>query len=345
MQSRTHTCGELRITDAGKKVQLSGWMENFREVGAELGFVVIRDFYGTTQIVIETAEMMKTFKAITKESTISRPSSTVDIDVFFPDITDGQSFLAFVDHDASLSPLKLELLRGAEVVQTYFGGDHLYIQEINVYNTNEAPIYLRVSGLHDSDANRYHLKLESFERVEGVDLAVDNLTIESGALSASEAKEVTLDIHNLGSQNAESFTIGYYISQTSEIDESAWRISRQTIAGLNGNTTTSQSISLILPTDMAGGAYHLIARVDDGSEIDDVRPQNNTIRSPEWIFARSCWDVLDPNESLETAHEITFSDNAFDRLAQTLSPPPVSVISRSVIRIFFICRSCSVRKV
>ncbi len=70
MQSRTHTCGELRIGDAGKKVMLSGWLENFREVGAELGFVVIRDFYGTTQIVIETADMMKTFKAITKESTI-----------------------------------------------------------------------------------------------------------------------------------------------------------------------------------------------------------------------------------------------------------------------------------
>ena len=70
MQSRTHTCGELRIGDAGKKVMLAGWLENFREVGAELGFVVIRDFYGTTQIVIETAEMMKTFKAITKESTI-----------------------------------------------------------------------------------------------------------------------------------------------------------------------------------------------------------------------------------------------------------------------------------
>lgn len=70
MQSRTHTCGELRLGDAGKKVMLSGWLENFREVGAELGFVVIRDFYGTTQIVIETAEMMKIFKAITKESTI-----------------------------------------------------------------------------------------------------------------------------------------------------------------------------------------------------------------------------------------------------------------------------------
>ena len=71
MQSRTHTCGELRIADVGKKVRLSGWLENFREVGAELGFVVIRDFYGTTQVVVETAEMMKTFKEITKESTIS----------------------------------------------------------------------------------------------------------------------------------------------------------------------------------------------------------------------------------------------------------------------------------
>ena len=32
MQSRTHTCGELRITDAGKQVKLAGWLENFREV-------------------------------------------------------------------------------------------------------------------------------------------------------------------------------------------------------------------------------------------------------------------------------------------------------------------------
>ncbi len=70
MQSRTHTCGELRLTDAGKTVTLSGWMENMRVVSAALGFVVLRDFYGTTQLVVETEEMMAQFKAITKESTI-----------------------------------------------------------------------------------------------------------------------------------------------------------------------------------------------------------------------------------------------------------------------------------
>ena len=71
MQSRTHTCGELRLSDAGKKVKLVGWMENMREVGSNLGFVVLRDFYGTTQVVIQTEEMMKTFKSVNKESTVS----------------------------------------------------------------------------------------------------------------------------------------------------------------------------------------------------------------------------------------------------------------------------------
>ena len=71
MQNRTHTCGELRLSDAGKSVQICGWLENVREVGAELAFAVVRDFYGTTQVVAETPEMVNTFKSITKESTIS----------------------------------------------------------------------------------------------------------------------------------------------------------------------------------------------------------------------------------------------------------------------------------
>ena len=68
MQNRTHTCGELRLSDAGKQVKISGWMENVRVVSANLAFVVVRDFYGTTQVVAETEDMVNTFKDITKES-------------------------------------------------------------------------------------------------------------------------------------------------------------------------------------------------------------------------------------------------------------------------------------
>ncbi len=71
MQSRTHTCGELRLADCGKTVTLCGWMENVRVVGNNFAFVVLRDFYGTTQIVVETEDMMNIVKSINKESTIS----------------------------------------------------------------------------------------------------------------------------------------------------------------------------------------------------------------------------------------------------------------------------------
>ena len=70
-QSRTHTCGELRLSEAGKNVTIVGWLENVREVGANFAFLVLRDYYGTTQVVVETEEMMKIIKGINKESTIS----------------------------------------------------------------------------------------------------------------------------------------------------------------------------------------------------------------------------------------------------------------------------------
>ncbi len=71
MQNRTHTCNELRLEHVGQKVKIVGWMENVREVGSNFAFVVVRDFYGTTQVVVETEEMMTVVKAINKESTIS----------------------------------------------------------------------------------------------------------------------------------------------------------------------------------------------------------------------------------------------------------------------------------
>ena len=70
-QSRTHTCGELRLQDAGKTVTLCGWMENIREVGNGFAFVVLRDYYGTTQIVLENdEENLALVKSLNKESTL-----------------------------------------------------------------------------------------------------------------------------------------------------------------------------------------------------------------------------------------------------------------------------------
>ncbi len=70
-QSRTHNLGELRLQNVGEHVTLAGWYENIREVSANLAFVVLRDFYGTTQLVIEDEEILKVFKSLNRESTVS----------------------------------------------------------------------------------------------------------------------------------------------------------------------------------------------------------------------------------------------------------------------------------
>ena len=71
MQMRTHTCNELRLEHVGQSVKLVGWMENVRAVGQNFAFVVLRDFYGTTQIVVEREDMMAIIRDLNKESTIS----------------------------------------------------------------------------------------------------------------------------------------------------------------------------------------------------------------------------------------------------------------------------------
>ncbi len=47
---RSNTCGELRLSDAGKKVTLAGWVQRARKMGG-MTFVDVRDRYGITQVV------------------------------------------------------------------------------------------------------------------------------------------------------------------------------------------------------------------------------------------------------------------------------------------------------
>lgn len=70
MQSRTHTCDQLRLSDVGKNVTLVGWYDNSRKVSKNLCFLILRDFYGVTQIVFETEEMIQAIDGVNKESTL-----------------------------------------------------------------------------------------------------------------------------------------------------------------------------------------------------------------------------------------------------------------------------------
>ena len=51
---RTHTCGELRLENAGQKVTLAGWVQRVRKMGG-MSFIDLRDRYGITSRLLQSS--------------------------------------------------------------------------------------------------------------------------------------------------------------------------------------------------------------------------------------------------------------------------------------------------
>ncbi len=90
IQSRTHKCNELRLKDAGSSVTLCGYYENMRKVSKNLGFLVLRDFYGKTQVVIEDEEMMERLSGVNCESTLQITGTVRERSSKNPDMETGE---------------------------------------------------------------------------------------------------------------------------------------------------------------------------------------------------------------------------------------------------------------
>ena len=105
---RTHTCGELRLSDVGKRVVLTGWVSRIRDLGG-IRFLVLRDRYGETQLVVtpessayEKAEELGREYVIKASGEVkSRPQDTIN-----PKIPTGE-IEVYVDEMEILSPSKM----------------------------------------------------------------------------------------------------------------------------------------------------------------------------------------------------------------------------------------------
>ncbi|MBQ4595308.1 MAG: aspartate--tRNA ligase [Akkermansia sp.] len=95
---RTHTCDELRLTDAGKQVTLCGWVDTVRDHGGVI-FIDLRDRAGKTQVVFhpennaelaDNAENLRVESVIQVCGTVVARLKTDEVDATNPDLATGE---------------------------------------------------------------------------------------------------------------------------------------------------------------------------------------------------------------------------------------------------------------
>jgi aspartyl-tRNA synthetase len=78
---RSHTCGELRLSDVNKQAILSGWVQKLRDKGSVL-WIDLRDRYGLTQLILEEgktdAELLKTARTLGREFVVQVEGTVVE---------------------------------------------------------------------------------------------------------------------------------------------------------------------------------------------------------------------------------------------------------------------------
>ena len=77
---RSNTCGELRLSDKGKKVTLAGWVQKSRKLGG-MTFIDLRDRYGITQLVVESdaaPELVEAASSLGREFVIQATGEVVE---------------------------------------------------------------------------------------------------------------------------------------------------------------------------------------------------------------------------------------------------------------------------
>ncbi len=77
---RTHTCGQLRLGDAGKTVTLAGWVQRSRKLGG-MTFIDLRDRYGITQLVVKSdadTALIETASSLGREYVIQASGTVIE---------------------------------------------------------------------------------------------------------------------------------------------------------------------------------------------------------------------------------------------------------------------------
>ncbi|MDO4583729.1 MAG: aspartate--tRNA ligase [Planctomycetia bacterium] len=113
---RTHTCGELRKSDAGKRVTLCGWVDHQRDQGG-LAFLWLRDRYGITQITFsqDAGNSPEEAELLLQKARQLRQEFVIQVEGEVMARPEGGENRALATGEIEIRPLSLEILNKSDV--------------------------------------------------------------------------------------------------------------------------------------------------------------------------------------------------------------------------------------
>lgn len=170
-------------------------------------------------------------------------------------------------------------------------------EAINITTTASGRHYLRVQSLADAVRNsRYQIEIEG---LDGIDLTVEDFTLDPPAAELGERVRYTFEVSNTRTGDAGAYHYAVYLSDDPVIDALEDTLLREEdLDALVAGASFEEGNKVTIPEDAAPGQLHFIGVViDNRDEVDEVVETNNVALLPLQIDALCERDAAEPNDA------------------------------------------------
>ena len=195
--------------------------------------------------------------------------------------------------------------RATKLDQSLSDGDR---EEVIAFVVAETGDYLlKVAGRTEQDVNAYCMNVEVSPPETGIDLIVSGVTLSKDRPVLGETVDVTFDVINLGDVDAGANTVRLFLSEDIDIDP-AMDLSLGELeldSGVRGSSMLRRTFPVDMPGSGDGGGRYVGVIVDALNEVTGELDETNNIGvSDLFTLDARCFDVLEPNNSIDDAYEI-----------------------------------------
>ncbi|MFT6397944.1 MAG: subtilase family serine protease [Bradymonadia bacterium] len=223
-----------------------------------------------------------------------------NVDYYLLPLLDQETVRVSIEFDSERGDLEMTLFAldySTELDSSSTAGDR---EEVSYFRVPGRGSYLlRVQGETDEDRNVYDLQLDVSSPDPGTDLIVLDVEVDDSNPVLGATLEVCFNVVNLGDITAATTTTRVYLSEDLSLDPIDDPLLGELILP-EVESRVLRCLDVTLPAESGEGAQYILVQADARDDVPgELSELNNVGASPEISIDAECFDVLEPNNSLD----------------------------------------------